>query len=77
MLGEQNSHRASLWAIVQTVKFVDLNCRLSDTPMWSSDRQIRRFGVQSVLIDYWECCQIVQLLLLLSLLLIVIFSGPA
>ena len=55
MLGEQNSHRASLLAIVQTVNFDDLNCRPSDTPMWSSDCPIRRFGVQIVLIDYWEC----------------------
>ena len=55
MLGDQNSHRASLWVIVQTVKFDDLNCRPSDLPMWSSDRQIRCFGVQIVLIDYWEC----------------------
>ena len=55
MLGEQNSQRASLLAIVQTVKFDDLNCRPSDTPMWSADRQIRRFGVQIILFNYWEC----------------------
>ena len=48
MRGEQNIRRTSLLAIVQTVKFDDLECRPSDSPIWIADRQIRRFGMQTV-----------------------------
>ena len=55
MRGEQNIRRTSLLAIVQTVKFDDLECRPSDSPIWIADRQIRRFGMPNVKFDNLEC----------------------
>ena len=50
---------------LQTVKFADRECRLSNSTIWSADcsnsmiwladRQIRRFGVQTVTFDDLEC----------------------
>ena len=50
----------------------DLDCRPVETPVWSADRQIERFGVQTINTTIGSGKpQIVVLLLLLPLLLIV------
>ena len=55
MRGEQNSHRTLLLAMVQTVKFDDLDCRQSDSLIWSADCEIRRLREQTVRFNDWEC----------------------
>ena len=57
---------------MQTVKVDDLECRPVETPVWSADRQIELFGVQTINTTIGSGKpQIVVLLLLLPLLLIV------
>jgi hypothetical protein len=57
---------------VQTVKVDDLGCRPVETPVWSADRRIQQFGVQTINTTIGSGKpQIVVLLLLLPLLLIV------
>ena len=57
---------------MQTVKVDDLGCRPVETPVWSADRQIQQFGVQTINTTIGSGKrQIVVLLLLLPLLLIV------
>ena len=58
--------------LVQIVKVDDLVCRPVETPVWSADRQIERFGMQTINTTIGSGKpHIVVLLQLLPLLLIV------